>query len=90
VRANNYIDALDYFNANVTPKYKDVYSSREFDYEFYFSKAVPVKNAVLHELGKKSIEGGNWQRAIDMLSQVTKDYADYADVEKLLSEAKSK
>ncbi|MCX6161636.1 MAG: WD40 repeat domain-containing protein [Ignavibacteriae bacterium] len=89
VRANNYPDALDYFNANVTPNFKDDYSGQVLDYEYFNSKAVPVKNAVLHHLGRKSIEGGNWKRAVEMLSQVSSDYADYADVEKLLSEARN-
>lgn len=83
-----YSDALDYIDASIPSSYYDVFSNASYDYEYYNSKLVPFRNNVLVTVAKRSIEGTNYDRAINLLERVTKDYPDYAEVEKLLSEAK--
>jgi hypothetical protein len=83
-----YSDALDYIDGSITPTYYDVYSGASYDYEYYNTKLVPFRNNVLVTVAKRSIEGGNYDRAIALLERVTKGYPEYAEVEKLLSDAK--
>ncbi|MCX6157415.1 MAG: hypothetical protein WCK13_12175 [Ignavibacteriota bacterium] len=83
-----YSDALDYIDASIPSSYYDVFSNASYDYEYYNSKLVPFRNNVLVIVAKRSIEGTNYDRAINLLERVTKDYPDYAEVEKLLSDAK--
>lgn len=83
-----YSDALDFIDASVTPTYYDLYSGASYDYEYYNTKLVPFRNNVLVVVAKRSIEGGNYDRAITLLERVTKDYPEYSEVDKLLSDAK--
>ncbi len=92
--ANNYFldkrysDAIDYIDASIPSTYYDVYSGASYDYEYYNSKLVPFRNGLLVIVAKRSMEGGNYDRAISLLERVTKDYPEYSEVEKLLSDAK--
>lgn len=82
-----YSDALDYIDASVSSNYYDIYSGASYDYEYYNTKLIPLRNNVLVIVAKRSIEGGNYDRAITLLNRVTKDYPEYSEVEKLLSDA---
>ncbi len=88
VADKSYTDALEYINSCLTQSYNDVYSNNIVEYEYYSSKVVPLRNNLLVKIAKLSIDGGNYDRAIDLLNQVTRDYPEYNEVEKLLTEAK--
>jgi hypothetical protein len=83
-----YSDAIEFMDAMVTPKYYDMYSGVEYDYEYYKSKAVPLKNNLLFTVGKRSIDGGNYTRAIEMLNRITPDFPEYSEAQRLLEESK--
>lgn len=83
-----YSDALDFVDAAITPTYYDIYSGTTLEYEYYNSKLIPFQNKLLVIIAKRSIEGGNYDRAITLLSRVTKEYPEYAEVEKMLADAK--
>lgn len=84
----SYTEALDYLNNNVLKGLKDIYSGNSYEFEGR-SEIVPIQNKMYFEIGKRSMEGGNWSRAVEMLKLVTSDYADYSEAQKLLSEAES-
>ena len=88
VNDKSYSEALEYLNNNVLKGLKDIYSGNVYEFEGA-GDLVQLKNKMYFEIGKRSIEGGNYDRAIEMLSLVTEDYADYSEAQKLLSEAKS-
>ncbi|TRZ64610.1 WD40 repeat domain-containing protein [bacterium] len=84
VSDKSYSDAYDYLNQYIFVKYKDQYSGIEYEYDSvkdYF----PLKNTLPFEISKKSIQGGNWIRAKEMLSKITKDFPEYDEVEKMMS-----
>jgi outer membrane protein assembly factor BamD (BamD/ComL family) len=54
-----------------------------------YNETIPVRNTLYYEIGKRSIDVGNWQRAVDMLSQITPDFPNYADSQSLLHQAQS-
>jgi len=85
-----YNEAIEYMEAWVTPRYYDLYSSKEYEYEYYQTKAMLLKNSIFVTVAKKSMEVGNYSYAYEMLSRVTQDYPDYRDVQYLMEEAKSK
>jgi hypothetical protein len=85
-----YSEAIEYMDAWVTPKYYDVFSSKEYDYEYYQSKAMLLKNNIFVSAAKSSMEVGNYSYAYDMLTRVTQDYPEYRDIQYLLEEAKRK
>ncbi len=84
-----YTDALEFIDAAISPSYTDIYTGTTLDYEYYNTKLVPFRNNVLVIVAKRSIEGGNFDRAIELLNRVTKDYPEYSEVDKLLSDSKS-
>ena len=88
IKDKSYTEALEYMDKNIMRINKDVYSGEEYEYSNY-NDTKPLRNTVYYEIGKRSIEGGNYQRAIDMLSQVTQDFPNYSDAQSLLSRAKS-
>ncbi|MDD5362325.1 MAG: hypothetical protein PHN88_09345 [Ignavibacteria bacterium] len=83
-----YLDGIDYMKL-ITPSYYDPYSGKDIEYEYYKSKFIPVKNNLLIIVAKRAMDGTNWSMAVELLNQVTKDYPDYPEVEKLLNDAKS-
>jgi hypothetical protein len=85
-----YNEAIEYMDAWITPKYYDKYSSKEYDYEYFKSKALLLRNNIFVSAAKGSMEVGNYSYAYDMLSRVTTDYAEYNEVQSLLEEAKRK
>jgi len=84
----SYTEALDYLNANVLKGLKDIYSGNVYEFEGQ-KDIIQLKNKMYFEIGKRSIEGGNYDRAIEMLSLVTEDYPDYSEAQKLLGEAQN-
>lgn len=84
----SYTEALDYLNNNVLRGLKDIYSGNVYEFEGS-SEIGPLKNKMYFEIGKRSIEGGNYDRAIEMLKLVTEDYPDYSEAQKLLYEAQN-
>jgi tetratricopeptide (TPR) repeat protein len=88
IKDKSFTEALEYMDKNIMRINKDVYSGEEYEYSNY-NDTKPLRNTVYYEIGKRSIEGGNYQRAIDMLSQVTQDFPNYSDAQSLLSRAKS-
>jgi hypothetical protein len=88
VSEKSYSEALEYLNSNVLKGLKDIYSGNVYEFEGA-GDLVQLKNKMYFEIGKRSIEGGNYDRAIEMLKLVTEDYADYSEAQKLLSEAQN-
>jgi hypothetical protein len=88
IKDKSYTEALEYMNKSIPKVYTDVYSGMETEYGNY-NETIPVRNTLYYEIGKRSIDGGNWQRAVDMLSQITPDFPNYADSQSLLHQAQS-
>lgn len=86
VSDKSYTEALEYLNNNVLKGLKDIYSGNVYEFEGQ-KDIVQLKNKMYFEIGKRSIEGGNYDRAIEMLKLVTEDFAEYSEAQKLLSEA---
>jgi hypothetical protein len=84
----SYTEALEYLNTNVLRGLKDIYSGNVYEFEGA-SEIVQLKNKLFFEIGKRSMEGGNYSRAVEMLKQITQDYPDYSEAQKLLSEAQN-
>lgn len=84
----SYTEALEYLNNNVLKGLKDIYSGNIYEYEGTGDIA-PLKNKMYFEIGKRSIEGGNYDRAIEMLKLVTSDFPEYSEAQKLLNDAAS-
>jgi hypothetical protein len=84
----SYTEALDYLNNNVLRGLKDIYSGNVYEFEGT-KEIIPIQNKMYFEIGKRSIEGGNYDRAVEMLKLVTEDYADYQEAQKLLNEAQN-
>lgn len=82
----SYTEALEYLNNNVLKGLKDIYSGNSYELESK-SEVIPLQNKMYFEIGKRSMEGGNWSRAVEMLSLVTSDFAEYSEAQKLLSDA---
>ncbi|MCU0372710.1 MAG: hypothetical protein MUE56_05655, partial [Ignavibacteria bacterium] len=60
-----YSEAIEYMDAWITPKYFDKYSFKEYDYEYYKSKALVLKNTICVTAAKISMEVGNYSYAYD-------------------------
>ena len=86
IAEKGFTEALDYLNNNVLRGLKDIYSGNVYEFEGT-NEIIPLKNKMYFEIGKRSIEGGNYDRAIEMLKLVTEDYPDYSEAQKLLNEA---
>jgi WD40 repeat protein len=84
----SYTEALDYLDNNVLKGLKDIYSGNVYEYE-NTGDVIPLKNKMYFEIGKRSIEGGNYERAIEMLKKVTQESPEYSEAQKLLSEAQN-
>jgi hypothetical protein len=82
----SYTEALEYLNNNVLKGLKDIYSGNVYEFESR-SEIVPIQNKMYFEIGKRSMEGGNWSRAVEMLKLVTSDFAEYSEAQKLLTDA---
>jgi hypothetical protein len=82
----SFTEALEYLNNNVLKGLKDIYSGNVYEYEST-NDIVPLKNKLYFEIGKRSMEGGNYERAIEMLKQVTSDFPEYSEAQKLLNDA---
>jgi len=87
VSDKSYTEALEYLNNNVLKGLKDIYSGNVYEFEGQ-KDIVQLKNKMFFEIGKRSIEGGNYDRAIEMLGQVTEDFTEYSEAQKLLGEAR--
>jgi len=88
IKDKSYTEALEYMDKSIPKIYTDVYSGMETEYGNY-NDTKPVRNTLYYEIGKRSIDGGNWQRAVDMLSQITPDFPNYSDAQSLLKQAQS-
>ncbi len=84
----SYTEALDYLNNYVLKGLKDIYSGNVYEFEGT-KEIIPIQNKMYFEIGKRSIEGGNYDRAIEMLKLVTEESPDYSEAQKLLSEAQN-
>lgn len=82
----SYTEALEYLNNNVLKGLKDIYSGNIYEFESK-KEVVPLQNKMYFEIGKRSMEGGNWSRAIEMLQLVTSDAPEFSEAQKLLSDA---
>jgi hypothetical protein len=81
----NYSDALDYIDKSFPNTYTDIYSGKVLEFSNY-KELQPLKNDILFNVAKRSMQGTNWQRAKEMLERITDDYQNYDEVKKLLSE----
>lgn len=81
----NYSDALDYIDKSFQNVYTDIYSGKVLEYSNY-KELQPLKNDILFNIAKRSMQGTNWQRAKEMLEKITDDYQNYDEVKKMLSE----
>jgi len=88
IKDKTYSEALEYLDKSIPAVYKEVFSSEDCPYSNY-NETKPIRNTLYFEIGKRSIDGGNYQRAVEMLSQVTQDSPNYSDAQKLLNEAKT-
>jgi tetratricopeptide (TPR) repeat protein len=84
----SYTEALDYLNNYVLKGLKDIYSGNVYEFEGT-KEIIPIQNKMYFEIGKRSIEGGNYDRAVEMLKLVTEESPDYSEAQKLLSEAQN-
>ncbi len=82
-----FLDGVEYSKI-ITTSYFDPYSGKDVEYEYYKSRYIPARNSLLFAAGKRAFEGNNWTLALEMLNQITKDYTQYSDVEKMISDAK--
>lgn len=81
----SYSEALDFIDKSLSNTYTDIYSGKVLEYSNY-KELQPLKNDVLFNIAKRSMQGTNWQRAKEMLERITEDYQNYDEVKKLLGE----
>ncbi|MFA5404405.1 MAG: hypothetical protein WC358_05685, partial [Ignavibacteria bacterium] len=84
----NYTEALEYLDNNVLKGLKDIYSGNSYGFESK-NEIIPLQNKMYFEIGKRSTEGGNWARAVEMLKQVTDVFPEYSEAQKLLSDSEN-